>query len=143
MGGGRDNDTHLNTMSGGNHHPGLAVAALGDDEAYVELIADRQTSTRPSADHHPNQASRPADALQRRCRCRTSQRQAYASGPRSSAVGFQPGRRWSACGDRTDSAVHNMAQAGILVPAAVAAASANPAAMLEATTQADRRRPAG
>ena len=28
-------------MSGvDHHHPGLAVAALGDDDAYVELIAD-------------------------------------------------------------------------------------------------------
>jgi N-acetylglucosamine-6-phosphate deacetylase len=36
--------THLfNGMSGVDHHaPGLAVAALTDDEAYVELIADRQ-----------------------------------------------------------------------------------------------------
>jgi len=34
--------THLfNAMSGiDNHNPGVAVAALGDDEAYVELIAD-------------------------------------------------------------------------------------------------------
>ena len=53
--------THLfNAMTGVDHHaPGLAVAALTNDEAYVELIADgHHVDPVALADHHQDRSRR-------------------------------------------------------------------------------------
>ena len=65
--------THLfNAMTGVDHRsPGVAVAALLDDDVYVELIADGiHVHPGAVAAHHPAQAARPAAARQRRARAR-------------------------------------------------------------------------
>ena len=84
--------THLfNAMTGVDHRaPGVAVAALLDDAAYVELIADGIHVDRGAlAAHHPPQAGRPAAARQRRDRPRRDGRRA------------RPGRRARGRGRRT------------------------------------------
>ena len=133
--------THLfNGMSGvDHHHPGLAVAALVDDAAYVELIADGNhverslwpiiTRTKPI-----DRLLLVSDALSL---AGTGQRQAVIGSVRVEVV---DGRvtlagttTLAGCVIALDSAVRNMVDAGVPLPAAVAAAAANPAAMLGVT----------
>lgn len=130
--------THLfNAMSGVDHHdPGLAVAALTNDEAYVELIADG---------HHVHPAlwpiitrTKPAGRL-----LLVSDAVALAgSGATREVVG---GLAVEVIADRAtlagsgvlagslialDSAVRNLVDHGVPLPIAVAAASRNPLALL-------------
>jgi N-acetylglucosamine-6-phosphate deacetylase len=130
--------THLfNAMSGVDHRlPGLAVAALGDDAAYVELIAD--------GNHvHPAlwpiiTRTKPADRL-----VLVSDALPLAgTGDGLGHVGGLDvevrGGRATLLGTETlagsvialDTAVRNLVREGLPVHAAVAAASANPAALL-------------
>jgi N-acetylglucosamine-6-phosphate deacetylase len=133
--------THVfNAMTGVDHRaPGLAVAALTDDEAYVELIAD--------GNHvHPAlwpiiTRTKPADRL-----LLVSDALPLAGmGDGRTVVGgleveVRDGRATLA-GTSTlagsvialDTAVRNMAREGTPLHRAVAAASANPAALLGAT----------
>ncbi|MEI7743253.1 MAG: N-acetylglucosamine-6-phosphate deacetylase [Chloroflexota bacterium] len=133
--------THLfNAMSGVDHRlPGLAVAALTDDAAYVELIAD--------GNHvHPAlwpiiARTKPADRL-----ILVSDALPFAgTGDGFGRVGgleveVRDGRA-TLVGTTTlagsvialDTAVRNLVGAGISLPAAVAAASTNPAALLGET----------
>ena len=136
--GGRTTTTHLfNAMSGVSHHaPGLAVAALTDDEAYVELIADGHhvhpslwpiiTRTKPAA-----RLVLVTDAL------------SIAGTPPGTAVlgGLaieNRGDRATLAGSDTlagsvialDTAVRNLARSGVPLPRAVAAASRNPLALI-------------
>ena len=127
-------------MSGVDHHaPGVAVAALTDDAVYVELIADR---------HHVHPAlwpiigrSKPADRL-----LLVSDGTSLAgTGARQAVLG---GLAVEVTGDRAtlvatgglagslialDSAVRNLAAEGVPLPAAVAAGSRNPLALLGVT----------
>ncbi|HEY5435320.1 MAG TPA: N-acetylglucosamine-6-phosphate deacetylase [Candidatus Limnocylindrales bacterium] len=137
--------THLfNAMTGVDHRaPGLAVAALTDDEAYVELIADG---------HHVHRALWPIIT-----RTKPANRLLLVSDALPLA-GVGDGRvtigglevevrdgRATLAGTTTlagstialDTAVRNLVGSGVPLPAAVAAASANPLAMLR---QADRGR---
>ncbi len=130
--------THLfNAMSGPDHRlPGLAVAALTDDDAYVELIADGNhvhpalwpiiTRTKPA-----NRLILVSDALP----------MAGTGDGRGSVGGLDVevrGGRATLLGSETlagsvialDTAVRNMVREGLPLHAAVAAASANPAALL-------------
>ncbi len=133
--------THLfNAMTGVTHHaPGLAVAALTDDAAYVELIADG---------HHVHPSiwpiitrTKPADRL-----ILVSDALAIAGmgEGRSLSGGLDVevrGSRLTLAGTDTlagsvialDSAVRNLARSGIPLPAASAAASRNPLALLGVT----------
>jgi N-acetylglucosamine-6-phosphate deacetylase len=130
--------THLfNAMTGVDHHaPGLAVAALGNDEAYVELIADGHhvdrslwpiiTRTKP-----PERLLLVSDAIP-----------LAGMGDGRATIGDIEvdvvGGRVTLVGTTTlagsiialDTAVRNLVAAGIGLPAAVAAASRNPLAML-------------
>jgi N-acetylglucosamine-6-phosphate deacetylase len=137
--------THLfNAMTGIDHRaPGLAVAALTDDAVWVELIADGQ---------HVHPAvwpivvrTKPAERL-----FLVSDAIALAgTGRTSGSVGGLPvevvGDRCTLAGTGTlagsvialDSAVRNLARSGMALPVAVAAASANAAALIGA---ADRGR---
>ena len=130
--------THLfNAMSGVDHRaPGLAAAALADDAVYVELIADGV---------HVDPAvwpiitrTKPVDRL-----LLVSDAIALAGmgDGRSRLGGLEVevvGERVTLAGTTTlagsvialDSAVRNLARAGVSLPAAVAAASRNPLAML-------------
>jgi len=131
-------------MTGLDHRlPGLAAAALTDDEAFVELIADR---------HHVHPAlwpivtrTKPVDRL-----LLVSDALPQAGlGDGSTSVGglavVVVGGRCTLVGTDTlagsvialDTAVRNLVEEGTPLPAAIAAASANPAAMLGA---ADRGR---
>ena len=130
--------THLfNAMSGIAHHaPGLAVAALIDDSVYVELIADG---------HHVHPSLWPIIA-----RTKPADRLVVVSDALSIA-GMGDGRtalgglevdvlggRATLAGTDTlagsvialDAAVRNLVAAGLTLPAAVAAASRNPLALL-------------
>lgn len=132
--------THLfNAMTGVDHHaPGLAAAALAEDEAYVELIADGQhvhpvlwpliTRTKPS-----DRLVLVSDALPL----------AGVGDGRTTIGGLEVDvrdGRATLAGTTTlagstialDTAVRNLATSGTPLPAAVAAASANPAALLGA-----------
>jgi N-acetylglucosamine-6-phosphate deacetylase len=133
--------THLfNAMSGVVHHaPGLAVAALTDDAVYVELIADG---------HHVDPSlwpiitrTKPADRL-----LLVSDALSIAgTGEGRTAIGGLEvevvGSRATLLGTDTlagsvialDSAVRNLAASGMALPAAVAAASRNPLALLGVT----------
>ena len=133
--------THLfNAMTGVTHHaPGLAVAALTDDAAYVELIADG---------HHVHPSlwpvitrTKPADRL-----ILVSDALAIAGmgEGRSLSGGLDVevrGSRLTLAGTDTlagsvialDSAVRNLVRSGIPLPAASAAASRNPLALLGVT----------
>ncbi len=137
--------THLfNAMTGVDHRsPGLAVAALTDDDVYAELIADGFhvhpalwpviTRTKPA-----NRLVLVSDALP-----------LAGMGDGSTRVGGLDvevrGGRATLAGTETlagstialDSAVRNLVREGLPLPRAVAAASANPAALLG---QADRGR---
>jgi N-acetylglucosamine-6-phosphate deacetylase len=133
--------THLfNAMTGVVHHaPGLAVAALTDDAAYVELIAD--------GNHvHPSlwpiiTRTKPADRL-----ILVSDALALAGmGEGRSTVGGLDvevrGTRLTLAGTDTlagsvialDTAVRNLVRSGIPLPAASAAASRNPLALMGIT----------
>jgi N-acetylglucosamine-6-phosphate deacetylase len=135
---GASSTTHLfNAMSGFEHRsPGLAVAALLDDSAYVELIAD-------GVHVHPAlweliTRVKPADRL-----LLVSDAVPLAgTGDGRGRIGSLPveveGWRCTVEGTETlagsvialDTAVRNVVEAGIPLPAAVAAASANPLALL-------------
>lgn len=130
--------THLfNAMSGvDHHHPGLAVAALTDDGAWVELIADG---------HHVDRSLWPL-ILRTKPRDRVllvSDAVSLAGMPDGRAtiggleIEVRDGRCTLVVGGALagsvialDSAVRNLVREGSSVPAAVAAASANPAALL-------------
>jgi N-acetylglucosamine-6-phosphate deacetylase len=133
--------THLfNAMSGIDHHdPGLAAVALVDDAVYVELIADG---------HHVDRRlwpvitrTKPADRLvlvsDALSVAGTTERHARLGGL---DVEIADGRV-NLVGTTTlagsvialDTAVRNLVRAGTPLPAAVAAASSNPAAMIGQT----------
>ena len=130
--------THLfNAMSGVDHRdPGLAVAALGNDEAYVELIAD-------GIHVHPAlwpliSRLKPTDRLllvsDATSLAGTGDGRATIGGLEVEVVG----QRVTLVGTTTlagsvialDDAVRNLVGSGVALPAAVAAASRNPLAML-------------
>jgi N-acetylglucosamine-6-phosphate deacetylase len=138
---GASTTTHLfNAMSGVDHRaPGLAVAALAEDAAYVELIADGQhvhpalwpiiLRTKP-----PGRLILVSDALPL----------AGVGDGRTTIGGLEVevrDGRATLVGKSTlagsvialDTAVRNLVREGVALPAAVAAASANPAALLGAT----------
>ena len=137
--------THLfNAMSGvDHHHPGLAVAALTNDEAYVELIADGNhvdpsllpliTRTKPVS-----RLMLVSDALSL---AGTNQRRASIGGLEveivNGRVTLAGTSTLAGCVIALDTAVRNLVGSGVPLPDAVAAAAANPAAMLG---QADRGR---
>ena len=133
--------THLfNAMTGVDHRaPGLAVAGLLDDDAYVELIADG---------HHVHPALwdligrlKPADRL---LLVSDAISLAGTGDGRASVGGLEVevvGGRVTLVGTTTlagsvialDTAVRNLVASGISLPAAVAAAGRNPLAMLGVT----------
>jgi N-acetylglucosamine-6-phosphate deacetylase len=135
---GATSTTHLfNGMSGIDHvAPGLAAAALVDDRAYVELIADGE---------HVDPAiwplitrAKPADRL-----LLVSDAIPHAgTGDGHARLGGLDvevtGRRATLAGTTTlagsvialDDAVRNLVSSGVALPTAVAAASRNPLAML-------------
>ena len=137
-GAGARSTTHLfNAMSGVDHRsPGVALAALLDDAVYVELIADGI---------HVHRAvwslvtrMKPADRL-------LLVSDAVALAGTGDGHGQIGGLAVEVVGDRVtlagtstlagsaialDTAVHNLVAAGIGLPAAVAAASRNPLALL-------------
>jgi N-acetylglucosamine-6-phosphate deacetylase len=138
---GGSSTTHLfNAMSGVDHRaPGLAVAALTDDNAYVELIADGQ---------HVHRALWPLIV-----RAKPADRLLLVSDAIPQA-GVGAGRGWIGAleieivGDRVtlagtttlagsvialDTAVRNLVAAGVSLPATVAAASRNPLALIGVT----------
>jgi N-acetylglucosamine-6-phosphate deacetylase len=135
---GATSTTHLfNGMSGVDHKmPGLAAAALVEDRAYVELIADGE---------HVDPAiwpivtrSKPADRLML---ISDAIPLAGMGDGRASIGGLEIeviGQRVTLAGTSTlagsvialDSAVRNLVASGVELPAAVAAASRNPLAML-------------
>lgn len=133
--------THLfNAMTGLDHRaPGLAVAALLNDAAYVELIADG---------HHVHPAMweliarlKPADRLMlvsdAIARAGTGDGRAFLGSLEVEVAGG----RVTLVGTTTlagsvialDTAVRNLVGTGIALPAAVAAATRNPLAMLGVT----------
>jgi N-acetylglucosamine-6-phosphate deacetylase len=137
--------THLfNAMSGVDHHaPGLAVAALTADDAWVELIADG---------HHVDRSlwpivtrTKPADRLV----LVSDALPVAGTDARSLTIGgleiVVDGDRCMIAGTTTlagsviavDTGVRNLVAAGVPLPDAVAAASTNPLALLGA---ADRGR---
>ncbi len=133
--------THLfNAMTGVDHRaPGLAVAALGADTAYVELIADGIhvhpalwpliTRTKPK-----DRLMLISDAISL---AGTDVRHATIGGLEVEVVG----QRVTLVGTTTlagsvialDLAVRNLVASGVALPDAVAAASRNPLAMLGVT----------
>ena len=135
---GATSTTHLfNAMSGVDHRsPGVAVAALLDDAVYVELIAD-------GIHVHPAlwqliTRLKPVDRL-----LLVSDALALAgTGDRRGRIGAIDveviGARATLAGTSTlagsvialDTAVRNVVRAGVPLPAAVAAASRNPLALL-------------
>lgn len=138
---GGSSTTHLfNGMSGVDHHaPGLAVAALGDDAVYVELIADG---------HHVDRSlwpiitrTKPVDRLMLVSDAihlaGTSQARARIGNLEVEIVDS----RVTLAGTTTlagsvialDDAVRNMVASGVPLAAACAAASRNPLAMIGVT----------
>jgi N-acetylglucosamine-6-phosphate deacetylase len=135
---GATSTTHLfNAMTGVEHRaPGLAVAALTDDAAYVELIADGV---------HVDRAlwplitrAKPADRL---LLVSDAISLAGTGDGRTSIGGLVVevvGDRVTLAGTQTlagsvialDTAVRNLVASGVALPAAVAAASRNPLALL-------------
>jgi N-acetylglucosamine-6-phosphate deacetylase len=133
--------THLfNAMSGVEHRgPGVAVAALTNDDAWVELIADRQhvhpalwpivTRTKPV-----DRLVLVSDAIPL---AGTTQRRARIGGLEVEL----DGERCTVAGTTTlagsvialDTAVRNLVASGVPLPAAVAAASSNPLALIGVT----------
>ena len=130
--------THLfNAMSGVDHHaPGLAVAALIGDEAFVELIADGHhvdpalwpiiTRTKPAS-----RLMLISDALSLAGtgdgRTKIGDMEVEVAGGRVILVGTT-----TLAGSviALDDAVRNLVRSGLALHAAVAAAGANPLAML-------------
>jgi N-acetylglucosamine-6-phosphate deacetylase len=133
--------THLfNAMTGVDHRlPGLAVTALLEDEAYVELIADG---------HHVSESVWPLIL-----RVKPSDRLILVSdgvsiGGTTARAGLLGGLECVIDGDRCvlaqggnlagsiialDTAVRKLAQSGVGLPRAVAAATRNPLALLGVT----------
>jgi N-acetylglucosamine-6-phosphate deacetylase len=135
---GANSTTHLfNAMSGVDHHaPGLAVAALDDDSAYVELIADGEHVDRSLWPIIVR--TKPADRLML-----VSDAISMAGmGDGRAAIGGLAvdvvGGRVTLAGTSTlagsvmtlDEAVRNLVASGVPLSAAVGAASRNPLAML-------------
>jgi N-acetylglucosamine-6-phosphate deacetylase len=135
---GASSTTHMfNAMSGFEHRsPGLAVAALLDDSAYVELIAD-------GIHVHPAlweliTRVKPADRLLLVSDAVPLAGTGDGRGRIGSLRVEVDGWRCTVEGTETlagsvialDTAVRNVVEAGIPLPAAVAAASANPLALL-------------
>ncbi len=137
LAGGRSTTHLFNAMSGVDHrNPGLAVAALTDDDAYVELIADG---------HHVHPAlwpivtrTKPADRL---LLVSDALPLAGVGDGRTTIGGLGVVVRGGRCtleGSETlagsvialDTAVRNLVREGSPLSAAVAAASSNPAALL-------------
>jgi N-acetylglucosamine-6-phosphate deacetylase len=133
--------THLfNAMSGVDHRaPGLAVAALGDDSAYVELIADGEHV-------HPSLwpiiiRTKPADRLMLVSDAISMAGMGDGSGTIGGLEVEVVGGRVTLVGTTTlagsvialDTAVRNLVESGVALPSAVAAASRNPLAMLDVT----------
>ena len=133
--------THLfNAMSGVDHHaPGLAVAALTDDDAYVELIADG---------HHVDPAvwpiitrTKPVDRLLLVSDAVTLAGTGISRGRVGTVEVEIHGDRCTLVASDTlagsvialDTAVRNLVRSGVTVPTAVAAASRNPLALLGVT----------
>jgi N-acetylglucosamine-6-phosphate deacetylase len=135
---GASSTTHLfNAMSGVDHHaPGLAVAALVDDDVFVELIADG---------HHVDPALWPiitrTKPVERLLLVSDALSLAGTAGGRM----FVGGLEVDVTGDRCtlvstgalagsvialDIAVRNLARSGVPLPDAVAAASRNPLALI-------------
>lgn len=138
---GATSTTHLfNAMSGVDHRaPGLAVAALGEDAVFVELIADGE-HVHPSLWPIITRTKRPdrlvlvSDALAL----------AGTTGDRGQIGGLDvelSGDRATLAGTTTlagsvialDVAVRNLVAAGVPLPAALAAASRNPLDLLGIT----------
>lgn len=135
---GATSTTHLfNAMTGVEHRaPGLAVAALTDDDAYVELIADGV---------HVDRALWPlisrAKPVDRLLLVSDAISLAGVGDGHARIGGLEVevvGDRASLAGTGTlagsvialDTAVRNLVAAGVSLPAAVAAASRNPLALL-------------
>ena len=135
---GATSTTHLfNAMSGVDHRaPGLAVAALSDDDVWVELIAD-------GVHVHPAlwpliRRLKPADRIllvsDAISLAGTDDGRARIGGLEAEVVG----ERVMLVGTTTlagsvialDDAIRNLVGSGVPLPAAVAAASRNPLAML-------------
>jgi N-acetylglucosamine-6-phosphate deacetylase len=135
--GGRSTTHLFNAMSGIDHRaPGLAVAALADDDAYVELIADGV---------HVHPALWPLitrlKGIDRLLLVSDAIALAGMGDGRARVGGLEVevvGERVTLVGTTTlagsvislDAAVRNLVAAGIALPTAVAAASRNPLAML-------------
>lgn len=138
---GASSTTHLfNAMSGIDHHaPGLAVAALTADDVYVELIADG---------HHVHPAlwpmitrTKPADRL---VLVSDAVSLAGTGAVRGTIGALEVQVKGDRCTLRStgalagslialDSAVRNLAEAGLPLLLAVAAASRNPATLVGAS----------
>ena len=132
--------THLfNAMSGADHRaPGLAVAALADDNAYAELIADGFhvhpalwpiiTRTKP-----PDRLVLVSDALPLAGKgdgfTRVGGLDVEVRGGRATLRGTET---LAGSTIALDSAVRNLVREGIALPRAVAAAASNPAELLGA-----------
>jgi N-acetylglucosamine-6-phosphate deacetylase len=133
--------THLfNAMSGVDHHaPGVAVAALGRDDVYVELIADGEhvdrslwpiiTRTKPG-----DRLLLVSDAIPM---AGTGDGRMTIGGLdieiRGLRVTLVDGGALAGSVIALDDAVRNLVAAGVGLPAAIAAASRNPLAMLGIT----------
>ena len=135
---GGSSTTHLfNAMTGVDHRaPGLAVTALGDDDVFVELIADGEHVHRAlwpliTRMKGPDRLLLVSDAISL---AGTGDGRATIGGLAVEVVG----RRVTLVGTPTlagsvialDDAVRNLVASGVPLPAAVAAASRNPLAML-------------
>ena len=138
--GGRTTTHIFNAMSGvHNHEPGLAVAALADDGAYVEFIADGHHVERSVwplilRTKRPDRLILVSDAIS----------MAGVGEGRFSLGGLEVEIRGDECrlvnggplaGSviALDTAVRNLVLAGVPLPRAVAAATQNPLAMLGVT----------
>jgi N-acetylglucosamine-6-phosphate deacetylase len=133
--------THLfNAMTGVVHHaPGLAVAALTDDAAFVELVADG---------HHVHPSIWPIITRAKPANRLILVSDALAIAGMGEGRGLSGGLEVEVRGSRLtlagtdtlagsvialDTAVRNLVRSGIPLPAASAAASRNPLAMLGVT----------
>jgi N-acetylglucosamine-6-phosphate deacetylase len=133
--------THLfNAMTGVDHRaPGLAVAALLDDDAYVELIADG---------HHVTQSVWPLILRMKPANRLILVSDGVSFGGTAARRGTLGGLEVVIDGDRCvlaeggnlagsvialDTAVRNLARSGVPLPRAVAAATREPLALLDVT----------
>jgi N-acetylglucosamine-6-phosphate deacetylase len=135
---GASSATHLfNAMSGIDHHaPGLAAAALADDDVYAELIADTLhvdpalwpivARTKP-----PDRLVLVSDAV---FPAGTGDGRAFLGGleieVRDGRCTLVDSGVLAGSVIALDDAVRNLARSGVSLPAAVAAASRNPASLL-------------